>query len=42
LIENTYDGSYPLGIICDEFDVDPTVAAKERDFYSQKFLELKG
>jgi hypothetical protein len=41
-IQKLSDGSYPLGIICDEFTFDPTIAGKERDFYQQKFLELKG
>jgi hypothetical protein len=41
-IKKTSDGSYPIGILADEFSFDPTIASKERDFYKQKFLELKG
>jgi hypothetical protein len=41
-IQSTTDKSYVVGIITDEFDFDPTIPGKERDFYSQNFLELKG
>jgi hypothetical protein len=41
-IKKTSDGSFPLAILCDEFSFDPTIPGKERDFYQQKFLELRG
>jgi hypothetical protein len=42
VIEDKRTGSFPLGVICDEFDFDPSIPAQQRDYYAQHFLELKG
>lgn len=42
VIEDTRTNSFPIGIVCDNFEFDPTVPAQQRDFYAQHFLELKG
>jgi hypothetical protein len=41
-IQKIADQSFTIGVLTDEFEYDPTVPSKERDFYSQNFLELKG